>query len=107
MTVVVLGATVVVVARPGRRCAAARWVTVTPFTSGAASTRSSRTLATATLISTISTSASRPFSTRSSGVWKRSVLRMRLMLHMESSSPERARGDEVGYFRNTRFSGGR
>ena len=107
VTVVVLGATVVVVVPfAGRRCAAASRVTVSPFTSGAASTRSSRTLATATLISTISDEREQAVQYPFLGGLETECVADAAHVAHESSSPERARGDEVGYFRNTRFSGG-
>ncbi len=54
--------------------------TWTPRTSGAATARSSRSLFTPTTMRTPTITRSSAFSTRSSGVWKRSLLRMRLML---------------------------
>lgn len=59
-----------------------------PRTSGAATARSSRSLFTPTTMRTPTITTSSAFSTRSSGVWKRSLLRMRLMLLVSLSGAD-------------------
>ncbi len=59
-----------------------------PRTSGAATARSSRSLFTPTTMRTPIITTSSAFSTRSSGVWKRSLLRMRLMLLVSLSGAD-------------------